>query len=165
MEPMDSILEIQNLSFSVGSKTIFQEINLQVFPRDVYAVWGSSGSGKSTLLRALAGLVPITKGSVRFEGTDLTLASRKALQDLRIRMGLVFQEGALISNMSVYDNIALPLRYHFSLDEGEVQRRTRAVMDLLGVDREFALEPPPVQKRIGGEYFRPFFVSKQPHRH
>lgn len=133
---MNPILEIRNLSFSFGSKAIFEDLNLRLFPGDIYAILGPSGSGKSSLLKMAAGLVPFEKGRVMIDGVDLASASKKILQDLRTRIGLLLQEGALISNMSLYDNIALPLRYHTTLDEGEVGRRVGEIMDLLAIDRE-----------------------------
>jgi len=150
---MESRLEARNLSFSFGPKTIIQSINLELFPGDSYAVWGASGGGKSTLIRLLAGLIPVAGGSVRFEGVDLVSAPKKTLQDLRMRMGLVFQEGALISNMSVYDNIALPLRYHFRLNEEKVSDRVGEIMSLLGIERDWDQDIPAqismgVRKRV-----------------
>ena len=133
---MNPILEIRNLSFFFGSKAIFQDLNLGLFPGEAYAVLGHSGSGKSSLLKLVAGLIPFEKGMILIDGVDIATASKKVLQNLRTRIGLVLQEGALISNMSMYDNIALPLRYHTTLDEGEVGRRVGVVMDLLAIDRE-----------------------------
>ena len=133
---MNPILEIRKLSCFFGSKAIFQDLNLGLFPGEAYAVLGHSGSGKSSLLKLVAGLIPFEKGMVLIDGIDIATASKKVLQNLRTRIGLVLQEGALISNMSMYDNIALPLRYHTTLDEGEVGRRVGVVMDLLAIDRE-----------------------------
>jgi len=133
---MNPILEIRDLSLSVGPKAIFQDLNLGLFPGDVYAVLGHSGSGKSSLLKLAAGLVPFGKGRVLIAGVDLATAPKKILQNLRTRIGLLLEEGALISNMSLYDNIALPLRYHTTLDEGEVRRRVGAMMEQLAIDRE-----------------------------
>jgi len=75
-------------------------------------------------------------GSVRIAGIDLAAASRKTLRDLRLRLGVVFQEGALLNNMSIYDNIALPLRYHTNLPEREVGGRVEKVMGLFEIHRE-----------------------------
>jgi phospholipid/cholesterol/gamma-HCH transport system ATP-binding protein len=136
-ESQQGRLEARNLSFSFGPRAIFQGLELELASGDSFAIWGSSGSGKSTLMKLLAGLVPPGGGWVRFEGVDLASASKKALQNLRIRMGIVFQEGALISNLSIYDNIALPLRYHFQMDEGIVRERVEKIMALLGIDRDW----------------------------
>ena len=132
---MDSILEIQNLSFSIGLKPLFQGVDLRLRPSDSYAVYGPSGVGKSTLLKIIAGLLPGAGGSIRIEGVEVSSASQRAWRDLRTRLGLVSQEGALISNMSIYDNIALPLRYHTRVDEEEVAKRVGALMRILEIDR------------------------------
>lgn len=133
---MDSVLEIQNLSFSFGPKLLFQGLDLRLAPGESYALWGPGGSGKSTLLRIVAGLLPAAGGSLRVLDTEIFSASQRVLQNLRARLGLVFQEGALISNMSIFDNIALPLRYHTGAGEAEVARRVGGLMATLGLDRE-----------------------------
>jgi phospholipid/cholesterol/gamma-HCH transport system ATP-binding protein len=132
---MDCILEIRNVSFSFGPEPLFQGVDLRLMPLDAYALWGPGGAGKSTLLKIIAGLVPGAGGTIRIQGTDASSASQREWQVLRTRLGLVFQEGALISNLSVYDNIALPLRYHTRAGEGEVGERVGALMSLLGIDR------------------------------
>jgi len=133
---MDSILEIRNLSFSFGHRAIFQGVNLRLMPQDSYALWGPGGVGKSTLLKIVAGLTPGASGSIRIQGVEVSSASQRAWQDLRTRLGLVFQEGALISNLSIYDNIALPLRYHTRAGEEEVGKRVGDLMGILGIYRE-----------------------------
>ena len=133
---MDSILEIQNLSFSFGLKAVFQGVGLRLGPLDSYAVWGPSGVGKSTLLKIIAGLIPGAGGSIRIEGVEVSAASQREWQHLRTRLGLVSQEGALISNLSIYDNIALPLRYHTRVAEEEVAKRVDALMRTLEIERD-----------------------------
>ena len=133
---MDRILEVRNLSYAIGSKDLFRNLNLEIYAGDAYALWGPGGSGRSSLLRLVTGLLPLAEGSVRIDGIDLAAASRETLRGLRLRMGVVFQEGALLNNMSIYDNIALPLRYHTDLPEGEVGGRVGKIMDLFEIDRE-----------------------------
>ncbi len=133
---MDSILEIQNLSFSFGRRPVFQGVALRLMPQDAYALWGPGGVGRSTLLRIVAGLLPGAGGTIRIYGVEVSSASQKTWQDFRTRLGLVSQEGALISNMSIYDNIALPLRYHTHAGEEEVGKRVGDLMSALGIDRE-----------------------------
>lgn len=151
---MDRILEIRNLSFFFGPKALFQEVNLRLMPLDSYAVWGPSGVGKSILLKIIAGLIPSAGGSIQIEGIEVSSAPQRVWQNLRTRLGLVSQEGALISNMSIYDNIALPLRYHTRVGEEEVAKRVGALMTALGIDREAdraipALAPTGVRKLAG----------------
>ena len=109
---MDIILEARDLFFSIDGREIFQGLNLRLRRGEIYIILGASGSGKSVLLKLLSGLLLPVKGSVEIEGIDLTTASKEALEAMRVKMGFVFQDAALISNMSIFDNVALPLRYH-----------------------------------------------------
>lgn len=133
---MDIVLEVRNLSFRFDGREIFQGLNFRLRRGEIYVVLGASGSGKSILLRLCGGLLSPEKGSVEINGLDLAAASKEALQALRVKMGFVFQEAALISNMSIYDNVALPLRYHTRLKETEVQARVSEKMALFEVDRK-----------------------------
>ncbi len=99
-------------------------------------ILGASGSGKSLLLKICAGLIIPEEGKVTLGGMDLALAPKEALQDLRAKIGFVFQNSALISNMAIYDNVALPLRYHKKGSEAEVQVRVEEKMALFGVHQD-----------------------------
>jgi phospholipid/cholesterol/gamma-HCH transport system ATP-binding protein len=134
---MDIVLEGSDLSLSLDEKTIFQGLNLRLLRGEIYGVVGASGRGKSVLLKLLNGLIFPQEGWVRVEGINLAEASKEELRVLRMKMAFVFQEAALISNMSILDNVALPLRYHTDLKESEVQGRIAEVMDLFEVDRQF----------------------------
>jgi phospholipid/cholesterol/gamma-HCH transport system ATP-binding protein len=134
---MDIVLEGSDLSLSLNEKTIFQGLNLRLLRGEIYGVVGASGRGKSVLLKLLNGLIFPQEGWVRVEGINLAEASKEELRVLRMKMAFVFQEAALISNMSILDNVALPLRYHTDLKESEVQGRIAEVMDLFEVDRQF----------------------------
>ena len=134
---MDMILEARDLSFSLDGKVIFQCLNFRLCRGEIYMVLGASGSGKSVLLKLLSGLLSPENGSIEVAGVNLLKASKEALQALRVKMGLVFQEAALISNMSIFDNVALPLRYHLGLSEPEVQARVSEKMALFEVDRKY----------------------------
>jgi phospholipid/cholesterol/gamma-HCH transport system ATP-binding protein len=134
---MDIALEAHNLCFLFAGRVILEGLNFQLRRGESYVVLGESGSGKSILLRLLSGLLTPRKGSVEIAGIDLAAASKDALQTMRAKMGFVFQDAALISNMSIFDNIALPLRYHTGLRESEVQERVSQKMDLFDVDRKY----------------------------
>ena len=132
---MDIVLEARDLFFAVDGREIFQGLNLRLGRGESYIILGPSGSGKSVLLKLLGGLLAPQKGSVEIGGVDLAAASKEALEGLRVKMGFVFQDAALISNMSIFDNVALPLRYHTRLGESEVQSRVAEKMSLFEVDR------------------------------
>ncbi len=134
---MEPILEAHDLSFSLAGKQLFQNLHFCLRRGEFYVVLGPSGSGKSVLLKLFSGLLPPAQGRVEIAGLNLATASKEALQGIRIKMGFIFQDAALISNMSIYDNIALPLRYHTRLTEAEVKARVDEKMALFEVDRQY----------------------------
>ncbi len=133
----EPVLEVQNVSLHLGGRVIFQDLNLTLQRGERYLMLGASGSGKSLLLKICAGLLAPDQGRVIVEGIDWATAEKEALENVRTKMGFVFQDSALISNMAIYDNVALPLRYHRKLSETEVRARVSEQMDLFGVDRNF----------------------------
>ena len=134
---MDIVVEARDLAFRFGGKQIFQDLNFCLRRGEIYLVLGASGSGKSVLLKLCSGLFPPASGRVEIEGINLATASKEALQNIWIKMGFIFQEAALISNMSIYDNVALPLRYHTKFKEVEVKARVDEKMALFEVDRQY----------------------------
>ncbi len=134
---MDMALEVRNVSLRMDSRPIFRELNFQLRKGEAFFILAASGSGKSLLLRICAGLILPDQGSVGVNGIDLGSASKQTLEKLRTGMGYVSQPSGLLSNMAIYDNVALPLRYHTSMDEAEVGRKVGEKMALFGVDREF----------------------------
>ena len=134
---MEIALEVWNVSFRLESRMIFQDLNIRLPRGQALFVLGGSGSGKSLLLRLCAGLIFPQEGKVTLGGTDLKSAPKEEVEGLRARIGFVFQDSALISNMAIYDNIALPLRYHRKCTEEEVRARVGEKMKLFGVDRTF----------------------------
>ncbi len=132
---MEIALEVGNVSFRLDPRVIFQDLSLRLSRGEALFVVGGSGSGKSLLLRVCAGLIYPDQGTVSLGGVDLKAASKREVQDLRARIGFVFQDSALISNMAIYDNIALPIRYHKKWTEEQVRARVEEKMTLFGVDR------------------------------
>jgi len=133
---MDTIFEVGDLSFYLDGKQVFQNLSLRLPRGETYVVVGGSGSGKSVLLQLGSGLLSPTGGKVEIYGVNLATAAKETIQALRVKIGFVFQEAALISNMSIFDNIALPLRYHRGLKEPEVKDRVSEKMALFGVERQ-----------------------------
>jgi len=134
---MDIVLQARDLAFRLDGREVFQDLNFRLHRGEIYVLLGASGSGKSILLKLLSGLLSPEKGRVEIEGTDLAVASREALEAIWMKMGFVFQDAALISNMSIFDNVALPLRYHTDLPESEVKAQVSKKMDLCEVDRKY----------------------------
>jgi phospholipid/cholesterol/gamma-HCH transport system ATP-binding protein len=114
---MEHLVEIDNLTFKRGERIIYDGISLKVPKGKITAVMGPSGIGKTTLLRLMGGQLLPDEGDVRFDGKSIVSMSRKSLYETRRRMSMLFQSGALFTDMSVYDNVAFPLREHTSLSE------------------------------------------------
>jgi phospholipid/cholesterol/gamma-HCH transport system ATP-binding protein len=124
-------VRLEDVHLSFGRRPIFRGLDCR-FPRGrISVILGGSGSGKSTLLRAIGGLVRPQRGVVWVAGEDVTRLSERELFRVRDRIGMLFQHGALLDSMSVFDNVALPLREHTHLSEhdvaAEVERRLGAV--------------------------------------
>jgi phospholipid/cholesterol/gamma-HCH transport system ATP-binding protein len=114
-----SIVSLKGVDFSYapGERTILSGLNME-FPRGkVIAVMGGSGCGKTTVLRLIGGQVSAQKGQVLFEGQDVGLMNTSQLMSIRRRMGMLFQFGALFTDMSVFENVAFPLREHTPVSE------------------------------------------------
>jgi len=113
----ESLIEIEDLHFSFGERKVFNGINLKIPQGKVVAVLGVGGSGKSTLLRLIGGQLRPDRGCVRVNGQVVHELDQRGLYELRRSMGLMFQAGGLFSDMSVYDNIAFPMRERTDLPE------------------------------------------------
>ncbi|MFP4163227.1 MAG: ABC transporter ATP-binding protein [Chitinispirillaceae bacterium] len=130
---MSSKLELKNVSFSYGQYSVLKRVTLTAMPGEVVIIGGRSGQGKSTLLEICAGLLEPESGSVLWDEQDISSLSKYDMYDKRKRMGYVFQVHALISNHTVFDNIALPLRSSSKLTDSEIKRKVRAQMETLGI--------------------------------
>lgn len=114
---VESIIEIKNLSFSRGDRKIFEDLSLNIPAGKVTAIMGPSGTGKTTLLKLIAGQLQPDKGQVLVNGEDVHQLRRKKLYELRRKMGMLFQSGALLTDLNVFDNVAFPVREHTKLPE------------------------------------------------
>jgi len=129
----DNIIEISNLHFSRDERVIYQDINLRVPRGKVTAIMGPSGIGKTTLLRLIGGQLKPSAGEICFNGEDLTQCSRKRLYQMRRKMGMLFQSGALFTEMSVFDNIAFPIREHTNLSESIIRKVVLMKLEAVGL--------------------------------
>jgi phospholipid/cholesterol/gamma-HCH transport system ATP-binding protein len=111
------LIEIRNLSFRRGSRLIFDDISLSIPRGKVTGIMGPSGTGKTTLLKLIGGQLRPDRGEVWVDGQNVHALSRRALFSLRQRIGMLFQHGALLTDLSVFENVAFPLREHTRLPE------------------------------------------------
>ncbi|PKM35768.1 MAG: ABC transporter ATP-binding protein [Gammaproteobacteria bacterium HGW-Gammaproteobacteria-10] len=127
----DSLISVRNLSFSRGNRKIFDDISLDIARGKITAIMGPSGTGKTTLLKLIGGQLIPEQGSIVVDGLDVHQLRRKELFNLRKRIGMLFQSGALLTDINVYDNVAFPLREHTHLTESMI--RTLVLMKLQAV--------------------------------
>lgn len=110
-----NLVDMRDVSFSRGERCIFDNISLTVPRGKITAIMGPSGIGKTTLLRLIGGQIPPDKGEILFDGENVPAMSRSRLYTVRKRMSMLFQSGALFTDMNVFDNVAYPLREHTNL--------------------------------------------------
>ena len=113
----DVVVQVRDLVFRRGERVIFDGIDLDIARGSVTAIMGPSGTGKTTLLKLIGGQLQPQRGSVTVDGECVTDLSVKALYQLRQRMGMMFQSGALLTDLSVFENVAFPIREHTRLPE------------------------------------------------
>ncbi|MPS25267.1 MAG: ABC transporter ATP-binding protein [Alcaligenaceae bacterium] len=131
--PTDVALAFDGLSVGYGDRVILRDVDMQVRRGQVVAIMGGSGSGKTTLLRAATGQLPPQAGKALVLGQDIGRLSGSHLFDLRKRMGVLFQQGALFTDLDVYENVAFPLREHTSMTEQEILERVLSKLDAVGL--------------------------------
>ena len=115
IEINENLVEIHDMSFYRGTRPIYKNMNLTVPKGKVTAIMGPSGIGKTTLLRLIGGQLKPQSGQILFDGEDVPSMTRSRLYEVRKRMSMLFQSGALFTDLSVFDNVAYPLREHFNL--------------------------------------------------
>ncbi|MBV1774523.1 ABC transporter ATP-binding protein [Burkholderiaceae bacterium DAT-1] len=116
-----NLVEVNNVTFAYDTRTILKGINLTIPRGKLVAIMGGSGCGKTTLMRLIGGQVKPTSGEVKVDGKIVHALDRDDLYDLRRRMGMLFQFGALFTDLSVYDNVAFQMREHTDLSESMIR--------------------------------------------
>lgn len=134
-------IELKDVSLSYGKSQVLAGISQVVRPSETICILGPSGSGKTSLIKIMAGLEPPDTGEVLYNGHSyFRLRSRRQMQ-FQQQTGFVFQDAALISNMNIYDNIALPLRYHYRMKEAEIHDRVTTVLETFELEDKAMLRP------------------------
>ena len=110
-------MRIRDLHFRRGSKAIFRGLDMDIPRGRVTTILGPSGTGKTTLLKMIGGQLKAERGTIEVDGLEVGKLRRKALYELRKRLGMLFQSGALLTDLTVFDNVAFPLREHTDLPE------------------------------------------------
>lgn len=128
-----ALIEVRNLSFNRGERVIYDNVNLKIRRGQITAIMGPSGTGKTTLLRLIGGQLTPDHGEVLLDGTNIASMSRSELFAARARMGMLFQSGALFTDMSVYENVAFPIRAHTKLPENLIAELVALKLESVGL--------------------------------
>jgi phospholipid/cholesterol/gamma-HCH transport system ATP-binding protein len=135
------IVEIRGLGYAVSGRPVFSGLDLDIAPGRVTAVMGPSGTGKTTLLRLITGQLRPDSGSLQVAGQDMRNVRRAQLYALRKRMGMLFQNGALLTDLSVFENVAFPLREHTDLPERLIRQLVLTKLQAVGLRGAAELMP------------------------
>lgn len=133
VSPPRAFIEVNNLSFRRGDRIIYDNISLTIRRGHITAIMGPSGTGKTTLLRLIGGQLVPDQGQVLLDGQDISKMSRQQLFQARSRMGMLFQSGALFTDMSVYENVAFPIRAHTKLPEHLIAELVALKLESVGL--------------------------------
>ncbi len=128
------MIEIRNLKKSFGKQRVLDGLNLSVPAGSTTVILGPSGEGKSVLLKHLIGLIKADSGEIIIEGTNITNLSGKKLDSLRKKFGMLFQDAALFDSLSVFENVAFPLREHTNLMDKEIEEKVLEMLKLVGLE-------------------------------
>ena len=127
------LVRIRDLSFAHGNRILFDHVDLDIARGKVTAILGPSGTGKTTLLRLIGGQLAPDTGQIEVDGHDIQTLNRRSLFALRKRMGMLFQSGALLTDLTVFENVAFPLRAHTSLSESMIRERVLLKLEAVGL--------------------------------
>ena len=129
----DPLVQIENLSFARGERPIFDGVSLNIARGKITAIMGPSGTGKTTLLRLIGGMLRPQHGTIKFNGKNIHALNEKELYKARRNMGMLYQSGALFTNLDVYENVAFPLREHTKLPDSMIHDLVLMKLECVGL--------------------------------
>jgi phospholipid/cholesterol/gamma-HCH transport system ATP-binding protein len=154
-KPGTPVVELNHVSLSFGDLKILDDVSLIANEGETVVIVGESGTGKSTTLKLILRLLTPDKGKVLIDGDDIAPLSFEEALKVRQKMGMVFQGAALFDSMTVYENVAYPLREHTDMDESEIEARVREKLQFVDLDPDRVMEQFPselsggMRKRVG----------------
>ena len=147
------IIEYRDVDKRFGAQVVLDGVNLSVRRGETLTIVGRSGTGKSVMLKTLTGLMPVDSGRILVDGDEVTALDEDDLRGVRRKIGMLFQNAALFDSMTIFENVAYPLKEHTDFDEAkrlEVAQETLDMVDLRGVEDEFPGElSGGMRKRVG----------------
>jgi len=129
----ENLITIKNLTFKRGDRIIFDDVSFNIKRGKITAIMGPSGTGKTTLLQLIGGALKPEKGTIHLNNYEVTKLSQKKLFEMRKRIGMLFQSGALFTNLSVFENVAFPLREHTQLPESLIYNLVLMKLESVGL--------------------------------
>lgn len=137
----ENLIEIRDLKYSRGPRAIFDGLNLSIKRGEITAIMGPSGTGKTTLLRLITRQLIPQQGAIYIDGIDIATLSQRELYQLRQRFGMLFQNGALLTDLSVFENVAFPLREHTKLSQRLIRHIVLTKLHAVGLRGAAAMMP------------------------
>jgi phospholipid/cholesterol/gamma-HCH transport system ATP-binding protein len=152
-EKVESSIQVKALHKSFGDQKVLNGINLEVKQGETLAILGRSGTGKSVLLKLLIGLQQPDSGSIRIQGQEVTGLPMDELNEIRKKIGFLFQSAALYDSLTVEQNVAFPLKRHTKMSKSDRKNRVRELLTSVGMKEDFQKMPDEIsggmQKRVG----------------
>jgi phospholipid/cholesterol/gamma-HCH transport system ATP-binding protein len=134
----EAVIKVRDLVVGFGDQTVLDHLSLDVRPAEILGVVGASGAGKSVLLRTIIGLIPRREGSIEILGIDIEKAAERERQALERRWGILFQQGALFSSLTVRENLQFAMRENLTLSPRLIEEMTVAKLEMVGLARDDA---------------------------
>lgn len=134
-------ISLKNIFLKFDDSIIINNLSENIYNGELYALIGSSGSGKTVLLKIIAGLTLFNSGSIEVNGKNITKFSQRQMLDYHKNCGFVFQNSALISNMTIYENLSLYYNYHTDMPDEEIYEKIKKFLDYEGFSQNLGLRP------------------------
>lgn len=141
MKAQKPVIEIRNMVAKYGTKTVLSDISVDIYPEEITVILGGSGCGKTTLLKNMLRLYEPAAGSVKFWGEDVLTMEEKEFNDVLKKTGMLFQSGALLNSISIYENVSIPLEMHTKLSAKIRDRIIRVKLALVGLAEAIHMFP------------------------
>ncbi len=153
MSASEPLIKVNNLHKYYGEKIVHRGISFELYKGEVLTLMGGSGVGKSVILRCLIGLEKPERGEIFFHEKNIVSLNEEELVEIRKKIAFVFQFGALFDSLSVFENVAYPLREHTNLSEDEISKKVKSILELLSLSGSEELLPSDLsggmQRRVG----------------
>ncbi|WP_291857007.1 ABC transporter ATP-binding protein [Marinilabilia sp.] len=137
----NKIVEVNHLKVSFDEREVLKDVSFSALQGDITVILGGSGSGKSTILKHLLGLFPVDEGVVSLLGQDIATLEEKNELDFYLKLGVFYQNGALLNSLTVGDNVALPLEQHTTLPPSLIEEMVRTKLNLVNLEDAYYLFP------------------------